>query len=158
MKPNNSLPNWLPQVSTIWLSVALSTRRTDATSPSGVACWRSVRTRRATRPSWRTPTFWPATLQSASRSASFRSSSQKSCPMATTTSTVARKSPKSSWLPSTRLWATTTSTWRELCWNPTCAPLECSTREPDPRPNRSLAPPSPLCAALSQLLFPVRKF
>lgn len=94
-------------------------------------------------------------LPSVSHSALFQSLNQKSCPMATTISTVARRSPKLCWLPSTRLWATTTSTWRELCWSQTCALLVWDSREPAQLLNKSPQPPSPLCAALFQLPFPV---
>lgn len=143
------------QVSITWPPVALNTRRTDVTSPSGVASWRSARTRPATRLSWRTPMSWPATLPSANRSASSQLLNPKSCPMVTMTWNVARRLPKSSWPLSTRHWATTTSIWRELCWSQTCAQPVCHSRELAQQPTKSLWPPSPLCAVPFQLPFPV---
>ena len=146
------------QVWTTWLLVALSTRKTVATSPSGVACWRLARTPPATRQLWRTPTFWPVMHPFASLSALFQLLSQRFCPMVTTIWTDAWRWLRPFWPLATRHWATTTCTWRELCWNQTCAPLEWATRELSQLLIKSHGPPSPLCAELFQALFRVRRF
>lgn len=66
-------------------SAAPSTRRTAATSPSGVACSRSAATPPPTRASWRTRTFSPATRPSARASASCPLSSLRCCLMVSST-------------------------------------------------------------------------
>lgn len=144
----------IEQVWITWTLVALNTKKTVAISLNGVPSWKSARTHQATRPFWRTLTFWHVMPQFAKPTASYQSLNQKSYPMVITIWTAAKKSPKPSWPPYTKHWATITSTWKVPSWNQTWSPQD-KTPPNAPPPPKSVWPHSPLCVALFQLPFQV---
>lgn len=96
------ITNAQPRVSMISRRVASSTRRMAATLPSGDACWKLQRIRRASLPSWRMPMFWPATPPFVKALGSYRSWSLRFFPTVTMISPVANRSRKRSLRPFTR--------------------------------------------------------
>lgn len=85
------------RVSTVSRPVASNTKKMDANSPSGDACWRSRRIVLASWPFWRTLTSWLVTLPSVRVLGSCQLSSPRSCLTVIMTLPVANKSRKRFW-------------------------------------------------------------